>query len=428
MQSSRERTTLAVLPFKPMTASDSNPSLELGMAETLIVGLNDAQLTVRPLSSVRRFAGPEQDALAAGRELAVDVVLESYIQRDGDALRVSARLLDVADGRQLWSERYDERFSDILTVQDSIAVRVLGALAPNLAGAMAPLRRYTSDAEAYQLYLDGQFSRRRASEIALREALASFKAAVERDPNFALAHVGFGRVLLGPRDFRHRGAARNLSACPPGDRSGARVVAPDLGEAYASLGHVKTQYEMDYPGAERALRRAIELNPSYAPAHQWLGLLLGISGRFDDALAELHIAEGSSPPCLSTARSAAWSLSYRGEHDAAVEQLERSLAIAPELPQHPRLPHDGVPCAAAISIARPSTRPRSVRRRREAEAMSGKSMRFAGHRTEAFAEIERLVALSRERYVSAYEHRFDLRDAWRGRSDVRVARACLRGA
>jgi tetratricopeptide (TPR) repeat protein len=280
---------------------------------------------------VRRFAGPEQDALAAGRELAVDVVLESYIQRDGDALRVSTRLLDVADGRQLWSQRYDERFSDILTVQDSIAERVLGSLAPNLAGAMAPLRRYTSDAEAYELYLDGQFARRRASEIALREALASFQAAVERDPKFALAHVGLAECYSNLAVFGIEAPHETFPLARQAiDR--ALALAPDLGEAYASLGHVKTQYEMDWPGAERALRRAIELNPSYAPAHQWLGLLLGTSGRFDAALEELRIAAALEPALPFYGDLRGMVLSYQGQHDAAIEQLELSLAIAPDLP------------------------------------------------------------------------------------------------
>jgi DNA-binding winged helix-turn-helix (wHTH) protein/TolB-like protein len=399
--SPRVRTTLAVLPFKPMTASDSNESLELGMAETLIVGLNAAQLTVSPLSSVRRFAGPEQDAVAAGRALAVDVVLESYIQRDGDALRVSTRLLDVADGRQLWSQRYDERFSDILTVQDSIAARVLGALAPSLAGAMAPLRRYTSDAEAYQLYLDGQFARRRFSEIAMREALGYFQAAVERDPNFALAYVGLAECYSTLAVFGIEAPHQSLPLARQAiDR--ALVLAPELGEAYASLAHVKTQYEMDWPGAERAFRRAIELNPSFAPAHQWLGLLHGISGRFDEALEELRIAEGLEPAVPFYGALRGMVLSYRGEHDAAVVQLERSLAIAPELPNTRAyltmayLRRGDLDRAAEHAAAIGSPAPGS-------RGYVGQIHALAGRRTEALAEIERLVALSRERYVSAYD-------------------------
>ena len=135
--------TLAVLPFKPLTAADRNESLEFGMAETLIAGLNADRLSVSPLSSVRRFAGSEQDVLAAGRALGVQSVLEGYIQRAGGQLQVSARLLDVNDGRQLWAERYNVAFTDIFSVQDAIAAKVRAALRVQLAGGTvaAPLYR-----------------------------------------------------------------------------------------------------------------------------------------------------------------------------------------------------------------------------------------------------------------------------------------------
>src|SRR5690606_25754933 len=126
-----EAATLAVLPFKPLAAADRNESLELGMAETLIVALNTRRLRVSPLSSVRRYAGLEQDAVAAGRALGVRAVLEGHIQRDGTRLRVSARLLNVEDGRQLWAERYDEEWNGIFAVHDATADMVRAAMAPS---------------------------------------------------------------------------------------------------------------------------------------------------------------------------------------------------------------------------------------------------------------------------------------------------------
>ena len=395
------RSTLAVLPFKPMTAADRNESLELGMAETLIVGLNGPRLIVSPLSSVRRFAGAEQDALAAGRALGVDVVLESYIQRAGDEVRVSVRLLSVADGRQLWAQRYDERFSDVLTIQDSIAARVLATLAPSLASNEPPLRLYTSDAEAYQLYLDGQFYRRRYTAVALREALDRFSQAIERDPSFALAYVGLAECysVLGVFGIEAPKATYPL-AREAIDR--ALELAPDLGEAYASLAHYRMQYAMDWHGAEMAFRRAVELNPNYAPAQQWFGLLLGYYGRFDESLAQLDTAQALEPlaPVYGALRGMV--LSYQGKHDEAVEQLERILAMAPELPNTRAYLtmayvrrgdlERAAEHAAQISSPAPGSR-----------AYVGQIHALAGRRTEALAEIERLVALSHERYVSAYD-------------------------
>ncbi|MGH8167571.1 MAG: winged helix-turn-helix domain-containing protein, partial [Woeseiaceae bacterium] len=183
--------TLAVLPFRPLTVTDRNESLELGMAETLIMRLNSPRLAVSPLSSVRRYADPRQDAVLAGRALGVDAVLEGHLQRDGERLRVSARLMNVEDGRQLWADRYNESFTDIFFVQDTIATKVWAALTPDLIGEVSPaLRRYTDDAEAYQLYVSGRFYWQRGNEAGIREALELFQRAVERDPDFALAYAG----------------------------------------------------------------------------------------------------------------------------------------------------------------------------------------------------------------------------------------------
>ena len=141
------------------------------MAETLIAGLNADRLSVSPLSSVRRFAGSEQDVLAAGRALGVQSVLEGHIQRVGGQLQVSARLLDVSDGRQLWAERYNVAFTDIFSVQDAIAAKVRAALRVQLSGeASSTLRRYTADSEAYQLYANGRFHLNRANEEGLAPA------------------------------------------------------------------------------------------------------------------------------------------------------------------------------------------------------------------------------------------------------------------
>jgi DNA-binding winged helix-turn-helix (wHTH) protein/TolB-like protein len=395
------RPTLAVLPFKPMTAADRNESLELGMAETLIVGLNGDRLRVSPLSSVRRYAGAEQDALAAGRELGVAVVLEGYIQHAGEALRVSARLLNVADGGQLWSQRYDERFSDILTVQDSIAARVLGALTPSLASLTTPLRRYTDDPKAYELYLDGQFYRRRLGESDLQTALGRFLAAIERDPNFALAYVGAAECYEILAVFSIETPHDTFPLAKQAVDK-ALELAPDLGEAYAALGHLKAQYDLDWQGAERDYRRAIELNPYYAPAQQWLGHLFGYAGRFDEALAQLRMAQALEPAAPVYSAITGMILSYQGRYDEAIQQLQRTLAMAPDLvTAHTYLTmaylrRGDLELAAEHAERIQSSAPGSF-------GYVGQIHALAGRRGEALAEIERLIALSQHRYVPAYE-------------------------
>ena len=152
--------SLAVLPFKPLVAENRNESLEMGMADTLITKLsNFRELQVRPISAVRRYAGIEQDALAAGREQTVDAVLDGQIQQAGEKIRVTVRLVKVDDGAVLWTKQFDEKISDIFGLQDSISERVADALALKLTGEQKSriVKHQTENPEAYQLYLLGRF-------------------------------------------------------------------------------------------------------------------------------------------------------------------------------------------------------------------------------------------------------------------------------
>ena len=394
--------TLAVLPFRPLTATDRNESLELGMAETLITRLNNPRLVVSPLSAVRRYADPDQDAVAAGRALGVDAVLEGHLQRDGDRLRVSARLMNVDDGRQIWADRHDENFTDIFTVQDAIATKVWASLTPELTGDEAPpFKRYTDDAEAYQLYASGRFHRRRGNEAGFRKALEFFHQAVERDPDFALAYVGLAEGYAGLGVF---GIAAPHDVFPQARQAVHRALelAPELGEAYASLGHIKVQYEHDWSGADLAYTRAIELSPNYAPAHQWLGLYRSLSGRFDEGLERMHYAQTLEPSAPLYGAMIGMLLTYQRRYDEAIEHLEKTLELDPSLAT--ARTYLAVACMRRgeydlalqhLDLASSLT-PGSAAYRGQAHAL-------AGRRTEAEAEIEQLIAESQKRYVSAYD-------------------------
>ncbi len=397
-QSSASPATLAVLPFKPLTVDDRNASLELGMAETLIAGLNSGGLSVSPLSSVRRYAGIEQDGLAAGRALGVQTVLEGHLQRVGSQLRVSARLLNVSDGRQLWAQRYDEAFTDIFSVQDTIAAKVRAALAAELRGEAPALRRYTGDAEAYQLYANGTYHLHR---VALTQALAQFEQAVARDPNFALAYVGIAdaHALLGVF-----GAVAPHDTFPQARRAvdEALQIAPELSEAHTSLGHIKAQYEHDWAGAERAFRRALELNPSNARAHQWYGLYLAGRGQFDEGIAQLRRAQALEPAQPIFSALIGMLMIYQRHYDEAIEQLRLTLEMDPDFPT------TNTYLAAAYLRRGDYDQAWDHLGRMKSVAPGsagylGQLYALSGRRTEALAELERLLALSKSRYVPAYD-------------------------
>ena len=391
--------TLAVLPFRPLTPGDRNESLELGMTQTLIAGLNTGQLSVTPLSSVRRFGSMEQDALEAGRALGVQTVLEGHLQRAGDQLRVTARLLDVQSGRQIWAERYDERFTDIFDVQDAIAARVRTSMAVEL-GAVEPpaLRRYTESAEAYQQYANGQFHLQR---LVLPQALTHFEQAVALDPEFALAYVGIADVraiigvfgIVAPRDtFPQALAAVNR----------AMSLAPDLGEAYAALGHIKVQYEHDWAGAERAYRRALELNPLDPRAHGFYGIFLGTCGRFDEGIERLRRAQELEPANAAYSALIGMLLVYQRRNDRAIDQLESSLQMDAAFPPtitylaFAHLRRGDYQLASSYLDRLHAPAPGSGAYRAQILALSGQ-------RAAAVQELDGLLAMSRERYVPAYE-------------------------
>jgi len=163
--------TLAILPFKPLLPAERNESLELGMAESLISHLSQpGRQAISPLSSVRRYGALDQDPIAAGRELGVDTVLDGSLQRSGNRLRVAARLLRVADGQQLWAQSFDQDFTTIFDVQDTIAARVAQAISVGQGVGSTRGTPYTQDSEAYALYASGQFAWARQTEPSLLQA------------------------------------------------------------------------------------------------------------------------------------------------------------------------------------------------------------------------------------------------------------------
>jgi TolB-like protein len=152
--------SIAVLPFKPITPQEGNQVLELGMADTLITKLSGSREIIVPsLTSVRKYGNLDQDPVVAGRELQVKSVLEGNVQKVGDHIRVTARLINVLDGSSLWAGTFDEKFTDVFAVQDAISQKVAAALALRLSGSEKErlTKRYTDNVEAYQLYLTGRY-------------------------------------------------------------------------------------------------------------------------------------------------------------------------------------------------------------------------------------------------------------------------------
>lgn len=323
--------SIAVLPFKPLNSESRDESLEMGMAETLINRLSSLrEITVRPMSAVRKFTDPGQDAAAAGREVQAEAVLEGSIQKAGERIRVTVRLINVASGASLWSEQFDEKFTNIFEVQDSIAERVAGALALQLSGQEKEqlVKHYTNNPEAYQLYMKGQLIWHRRSRDWINQSLASYQQALEKDPNFALAYIGVadGYIMLsGHRQIGMREAEEK--ARPAILR--ALELDNSLAQAHNALAELKYQYEYDWDGAGDEFRTAIALNPNVAWIHQAYGWYMMSMGRFDEAKTEMEKARELDPSSLTINVGRGRLFYFSRQYDEAIRHFENIVAAEP---------------------------------------------------------------------------------------------------
>jgi DNA-binding winged helix-turn-helix (wHTH) protein/TolB-like protein/Flp pilus assembly protein TadD len=319
--------TIAVLPFKNLSGQSGDEYLTLGLADTLITSLgNLRQVVTRPTSSVLKYA--DADPLAAGRELGVDALLDGRFQRLNDRIRVTVQLIRVSDGAPLWSEKFDEKFTDVFAVQDATAERVSQALALRLSGEETRMlaKTLTVNPEAYQLYLRGRYFWNKRTEEGLKKGREYFERATEKDPGYALAWAGLADSynllntysLSAPKD-----------SFPKAKAAAQKALAFDdtLAEAHTSLALAIMVYDRDAAGAEREYKRAIELNPNYPTAHQWYAEYLTAQGRFDEAAAEIRRARELDPLSLITNSVEGFVSYYARRYDQAAAQLQKILEL-----------------------------------------------------------------------------------------------------
>jgi DNA-binding winged helix-turn-helix (wHTH) protein/TolB-like protein len=324
--------SMAVLPFKPLGADESDKYLGLGIADTLITRLGSTkEITVRPTSAIQKYTSSDQDSLAAGREQRVDTVLEGSIQKAGDKVRITARLINVQDGSTLWTYKTDQRFADVFTVQDAISEDLANALPLKLSTESTQVfaKRYTQNSEAYQLYIKGIFLRNQLTEDALKKSIECFQKAIELDPNYALAYAGqassnsplayLGFITTKEAESRNRPLI-------------ARALQLDdrLAEAHTSSGELKLFIEWDWAGAEIELKRAIELKPNEPLAHHLYAALLVARQRFEEAIAESNRAFEIDPLSPRAGFARGWIFYLAGRYDQAIDQFSKTRELFPQ--------------------------------------------------------------------------------------------------
>ena len=322
--------SIAVLPFKPLSTDGSDEYLGLGMADTLITKLSNLrQIIVRPTSAVRKYTAPDQDPIAAGREQRVDAVLEANFQKLGDKVRLTARLLNVQDGSSLWSYKCDEYCTDIFALQDAISERVTAALALELTGEERKLltKRYTENAEAYQLYLKGRYFLNKRTREGISKAFDYFKQTVELDPNDALAYVGLGDCYHQSVYFTST-PSRELIPKATAMARKALEIDESLGEAHALLSRT-SDADWDWNESLKEYQLAISLSPGSARAYHGFAYTVSKRGRFDEALAAIRKARDIDPTNLVINSDIAGILCFADRYDEAIEQCQKTLELDP---------------------------------------------------------------------------------------------------
>jgi serine/threonine protein kinase/tetratricopeptide (TPR) repeat protein len=288
--------SVAVLPFANMSVDAENQFFSDGLAEELINALTRLPgLQVASRTSAFRFRGGDVDIREIGKQLQVTTVLEGSVRRAGNRLRITAQLINIADGYHLWSERYDREMADVFEIQDEIVEAIVKALAPALSGdAKKAVRRPTENLEAYELYLKGRHSWHLRSPSALQSAMRCFEQVIALDPDYALAYAGLADCFGICRVYGWFSAAQSR------DRAGeavARAAAIDSSLAEVSFSQAAHVFffERNGPRAEGFLRQAVAINPRMVDAHGYLGLVLACEGRLDEATAHADHACAIDP-------------------------------------------------------------------------------------------------------------------------------------
>ncbi len=325
--------SIAVLPFGVLSSEKGDEYLSLGLADALITSLSQTrQVIVRQTEAVAKYQNTGKDPLEAGREQGVDAVLEGQVQRIGDRVRVSARLVRTSDGTSLWADHFEEKFTNIFAVEDAVAEKVARTtvLAMNGAGE-APTterltKRYTENNEAYEAYLKGRYMWNKRTVDSLQKALGYFQQALRLDPNYSLAYVGLADTYTLLSFFT---LAAPSDAFPKAKEAAEKALAidPTLAEAYTALGQYKAYYEWDWNGAEVEFQKGIALNPNYPLLHHWRSLNLIAMGRMDEARAAMQRALELDPLLLVSNVNLGRIDYYEGRYDQAIKQYQRALEL-----------------------------------------------------------------------------------------------------
>jgi TolB-like protein/DNA-binding winged helix-turn-helix (wHTH) protein len=323
--------SIAVMPFMNKSGNPDIEYLSDGITESLIGSLSQIpELSVKARSSVFTYKGKDVALETVAKDLSVQSILNGYVLQEGDRIQLNVELVDARTGNRIWGDKYVRRMADLPRLQSEIAIDVSNKLRFRLTGAEEKriAKNYTENKEAYKLYSLGRYHWNKRTGEDIRKSIGYFHQAIEEDPGYGLAYAALaeGYILL-PQYTKESPHV----TFPKARAAAIRALELDesLSEAHTALGSVLGDYEWNFTAAEKEYRRAIELNPNYATAHQWYGEFLAYMGRYDEAVAELKLAQELDPLSLVINASLGEFYWLNGQYDLSIERLNKTLQMDP---------------------------------------------------------------------------------------------------
>ena len=406
--------SVAILPFVNDTKDPNAEYLSDGITESIINSLSQLpNLRVMSRNAAFRFKSSNMDPVEVGRNLNVGAVLTGRLVTLDNRFVIKTELIKVADGSQIWGDEYNSSVTDIFSVQDEVSRKISQSLRLRLSGEDEEklARRYTKDAEAYQLYMKGRYFWNKRNEEGFRNGIEYFKRAEEKDPTFALAFSGLADSYALLCDI---GVAKPVEEMPKAKAAAQKAVDadPTLAEAYTSRAFVRLAYDWDWLGAESDFQQALKLNPKYPTAHQWYASYLMQMGKFNRAKAEIEEAHNLDPLSpIITANHGLYSY-YERKYDDAIAIYKQGLKADPDfwvarhylaLAYVQKGMYNEAIAELRSLIKAPPTGPipdKVIENEMEASASLGFAYGMAGRTNEARDILSKLESLSHKRYIS----------------------------